>query len=163
MIFCHLANTHLRDYYRLYAEPFVERGIAAFIYDKRGWGGSTGTQLFSQIFTLTDDATAVFRFMQKHSAVKEDQVGLWGMSNGAWVAPLAAERVGYAAFVIGAACAGVSPARQEQLRRSNVARALGASPRAVDLVSRLWHSLYKFYVEGDWNDDVKSPPASLHR
>lgn len=156
VILCHLADTHRRDYYRLYADQFVQNGIAAFIYDKRGSGESTGTTLFSEVFQLTDDATAVYRFIQKHPAIKSDQVGLWGISNGAWVAPLTAERVGDAAFVVAASCSGVSPARQEQLRRANVARDLGASPRAVALISRFWQSFFQFSTGGEWNDELES-------
>lgn len=156
VILCHLADTHRRDYYRLYADHFVQNGIAAFIYDKRGSGESTGTTLFSEVFELTDDATAVYHFLQKYASIKPDQIGLWGISNGAWVAPLTAERVGDAAFVIAASCSGVPPARQEQLRRANVARDLGASPRAVDLISRFWHSYFQFSTGGEWTDELES-------
>ncbi len=156
VVVCHLANTHQRDYYRLYAAPFVQRGIAAFIYDKRGSGESTGTPLFSEIFQLADDATAIVRALQRHPALRADAIGLWGMSNGAWVAPLAASRVGNAAFVIGASVAGVSPARQEQFRRANVARTLGASPRAVALIERLWEQLFQFMADGQWHDELET-------
>lgn len=156
VILCHLANTHQRDYYRLYADWFVRNGIAAFIYDKRGNAESTGTRLFSEVFPLADDATAIYRYMQKHPSINPDRIGLWGISNGAWVAPLAAERAGDAAFVIAAACSGVSPARQEQLRRANVARDLGASPRAVDLLLRFWHAMFRFNTGGEWNAELES-------
>jgi pimeloyl-ACP methyl ester carboxylesterase len=156
VILCHLANTHQRDYYRLFAAPFVQRGIAACIYDKRGWGDSTGTRLFSQIFQLTDDASAIFRYLQHHPALRSEALGLWGISNGAWVAPLTAARVGNAAFVIGASVAGVSPARQEQFRRANVARALGASPRAVALIEQLWGQLFQFAIDGQWTDELEA-------
>jgi len=156
VVLCHLANTHQRDYYRLHAAPFVQRGMAAFIYDKRGWGESTGTPLFSEIFELADDATAVVGALQGHPALRAGAIGLWGMSNGAWVAPLTAERVGNAAFVIGASVAGVSPARQEQFRRANVARALGASPRAVALIERLWEQFFQFAVDGQWNTRLEA-------
>jgi uncharacterized protein len=156
VVLCHLANTHQRDYYRLYAAPFVQHGIAAFIYDKRGSGESTGTPLFSEIFELADDATAVVRALQGHPALRAGAIGLWGMSNGAWVAPLAADRVGNAAFVIGASVAGVSPARQEQFRRANVAHALGASPGAVALIERLWEQFFRFAIDGQWNDQLEA-------
>ena len=156
VILCHLADTHERDYYRLFAEPFVERGIAAFIYDKRGSGESTGEALFSQIYPLADDATAAFQFLQQHPAILSDRIGMWGISNGAWVAVLTASRVGDTAFVIGVSGSGVSPARQEQLRRTNVARSLGASPRAVGLIERFWEVLFKFYVDGRWSEELGS-------
>jgi len=162
VIFCHLADTHTRDYYRLFAEPFVERGIAAFVYDKRGRGESTGPQLFSEFFSLADDASAVFDFMQQHPSVRADRVGLWGISNGAWVAALAASRVEGAALVVEVSASGVSPARQEQVRRKNVAKSLGASPRVANLIERFWMEFFKFYIDGEWNDELESLLLELY-
>jgi hypothetical protein len=156
VILCHHASVQHRDYYRLFAEPFVEQGIAAFIYDKRGWGDSTGAQLTSEISELANDAVAAFRFIQEHFAIQADSVGIWGISNGAWVGPLAASRVDDAAFMIGASPAGVTPARQEQVRRANVARELGASPRAVAIINQLWEILFKFMADGEWNAELGS-------
>ncbi|MCW5851309.1 MAG: alpha/beta fold hydrolase [Anaerolineae bacterium] len=156
VIFCHHASVHQRDYYRLFADAFVRRGIAAFIYDKRGRGESTGEPLFSEIFQLADDAEAVFRFVQAQPTIRSDRVGFWGISNGAWVAPLAASRVGQASFVIGASVAGVTPARQEQIRRVNVARDLGASPRALTLLDRFWPRMFQFYIDGSWDDNLET-------
>jgi pimeloyl-ACP methyl ester carboxylesterase len=155
VMLCHHADTHQRDYYRLFAQYFVQQGIAAFIYDKRGWGESSGTALFSQIAQLADDAVALYRALQRHPAVRTEAIGIWGISNGAWVAALTAAQVGQAAFVIGASLAGVTPARQEQIRRVNVVRELGASPRAADLINALWQRLFRFYVDGQWNDELE--------
>jgi alpha-beta hydrolase superfamily lysophospholipase len=155
VMLCHHANTHQRDYYRLFAEPLVAQGIAAFIYDKRGSGESTGTALFSEIGALADDATVVFRFLQQHPALRGERIGIWGISNGAGVGALAAERTG-AALVIGAAVAGVPPWRLEQIRRAHVAAALGASPRAVALITRLWGALFPFMIDGQWTAEVET-------
>ena len=134
---------------------FVQRGIGAFIYDKRGSGDSTGTPLSDEIYQLADDACAVFQFLQSHPAIQADAVGIWGISNGGWVAPLAALRVGTAAFVIGASVAGVTPARQEQFRRANVGRELGASPRGLTRIERLWELLFQLFVNGHWNEELE--------
>ncbi len=156
VVLCHHADTPVRDYYRLFAEPFVAQGIAAFIYDKRGSGESTGTPLWSEIAALTADAEAVFRAVQAHPGIRAEAVGLWGISNGAWVAPRVAAAVGDAAFVIGASVAGVTPARQEQVRRGNVVRELGASARAAALVDRLWSHLFAFTTGGAWTPELEA-------
>ena len=156
VMLCHHADTHLRDYYRIFAAPFVRHGIAVLIYDKRGWGGSTGDSLFSQIHALSEDAGAVFRFLQSHPAIQPARIGFWGISNGAWVAPLAASHLPETAFVISMSAAGVTPARQEQFRRANVAGELGASPRAIALIEGLWELLFQFYIDGQWNTEVEA-------
>jgi hypothetical protein len=149
VLFCHYADTHFRDYYRLFAEYFLRQGIATLIYDKRGWGDSTGESLFSSIFPLADDAVAVYQFLESHPAIQSNGIGFWGASNGAWVAPLAASRVNHPAFVIAVSSAGVTPAYQEQVRRVNIVRALGASPEAVTLLDRMWHLLMDFLCHRD--------------
>ena len=165
VVFCHHADTPGRDYYRLFAAPFAERGLAAFIYDKRGWGGSTGQRLGSQVYDLADDAEAVCRALAQHPAVRPEALGLWGISNGAWVAAEVAARLAAAgqppAFVIAASLAGVTPARQEQVRRLNVARGLGASDRALALLDRFWDRFFRFAIEGGWNAELEALVAAV--
>jgi uncharacterized protein len=161
VMLCHHANTHLRDYYRLFAEPFVEAGIASFIYDKRGRGQSGGQPLFSEITQLADDATTIFRFLQGHPQVDPSSLGIWGISNGAWVAVLAGSRVA-PAFVISASPACVTPARQEQIRRTNVIRQLGASERAVRLIDQFWGLMFEFVVSGRWSEVLESTLKAVY-
>ncbi len=154
VLFCHYADTHFRDYYRLFADYFLQQGIAILIYDKRGWGDSTGESLFSSIFPLTDDAVAVYEYLQRHPMIQSDKIGFWGASNGAWVAPLAASRVEHPAFVMAVSSAGVTPAYQEQVRRVNIVREQGASPTAVALLEQMWQLLFDFRVNGTWTDET---------
>lgn len=154
VLFCHYADTHFRDYYRLFADYFLQQGIATLIYDKRGWGDSTGESLFSSIFPLADDAVAVYEYLHHHPLIQSDKIGFWGASNGAWVAPLAASRVNHPAFVIAVSSAGVTPAYQEQIRRVNIVREQGASEEAVALLERMWQLLMDFYVTGRWIEET---------
>ena len=64
-------------------------GIAAFVYDKRGTGGSNGrfTVDFSE---LADDAIAAVA--QARKLLPNVPIGLMGESQGGWIAPLAAVR-----------------------------------------------------------------------
>ncbi|MGO4222319.1 alpha/beta hydrolase family protein [Lysobacter sp. TAF61] len=66
-------------------------GVAAFVYDKRGTGGSQGkyTQDFS---VLANDAVAAVREARRLAGTRAGRVGFRGGSQGGWVAPLAATR-----------------------------------------------------------------------
>src|SRR5947207_1329054 len=65
--------------------------IGAFVYDKRGTGGSEGT--YTQDFeTLADDAVAAMREAKRIAARRCARIGYQGGSQGGWVAPLAATR-----------------------------------------------------------------------
>jgi pimeloyl-ACP methyl ester carboxylesterase len=73
-------------------------------------------------------------------ALGADRVGLWGFSQGAWVAPLAARRSQGVAFLVLVASTGVSPREQmlygtaEQIRRAGFGNEVVA--RASDLRRR---------------------------
>ncbi len=64
-------------------------GVGAFVYDKRGTGGSGGkyTQDFS---LLANDAVGAMRAARRLAGARVGRIGYWGGSEGGWVAPLAA-------------------------------------------------------------------------
>ena len=65
--------------------------VGAFVYDKRGTGGSAGK--YTQDFdTLADDAVAAMREAKRIAGTRCDRIGYQGGSQGGWVAPLAATR-----------------------------------------------------------------------
>ena len=65
--------------------------VGAFVYDKRGTGGSEGK--YTQDFdTLADDAVAAMREAKRIAGTRCARIGYQGGSQGGWVAPLAATR-----------------------------------------------------------------------
>jgi pimeloyl-ACP methyl ester carboxylesterase len=65
--------------------------VAAFVYDKRGTGGSDGK--YTQDFdTLADDAVAAMREARRIAGTRCAKIGYQGGSQGGWVAPIAATR-----------------------------------------------------------------------
>jgi pimeloyl-ACP methyl ester carboxylesterase len=160
VLLCHLANVHERDYYRIYAQHFLRQGIAALIYDKRGHGSSTGEPLGSQIFDLIDDAAAAFRFLQGHAEIDAERIGLWGMSNGGWVDLGVAARHPDVAFVLNLSASGVPPSRQEQIRRVNVSRLLGAQAEQLRFLETFWERAFAWLVQHQWTAELE---RDLHR
>jgi len=70
---------------------FVANGFAVLVYDKRGSGRSEGAFTFD-FERLADDAGAAAEFLANLEEIDGRRVGAAGYSQGAWVAPLAAER-----------------------------------------------------------------------
>jgi pimeloyl-ACP methyl ester carboxylesterase len=68
---------------------FPAAGIGAFVYDKRGTGGSTGTYTHDYL-QLAADAAAAVREARRLAGPRAARVGLHGGSQGGWVAPRAA-------------------------------------------------------------------------
>jgi uncharacterized protein len=116
-------------------------GIGVATFDRRGEGDSGGDGSRGRFRVQAEDALAVA------DAVEAERVGLWGFSQGAWVAPLAATMSDRVAFLVLVASTGVSPAEQmayataEQLRQAGydeavVVRALELRRRFEERVRR---------------------------
>lgn len=151
VVLVHGAGPEVRQDHLNFASYFLQQGMAVFTYDKRGWGASSGEELWSEVYDLADDAELVLGRLKEHPAL--NAVGLCGFSNGGWVAPLAATRQPGAAFVIAISGSGVSPACQEQIRRCNVAReVLGASAAQVQQIHHLWEHTFPFLATGEWTE-----------
>jgi alpha-beta hydrolase superfamily lysophospholipase len=82
------------------AEHLTRRGIAVLRYDSRGVGGSSGAPYQFTLQDVAEDALAAIRYLKTRNEINPAQIGLFGQSQGAVVAPLAAPRSEDAAFII---------------------------------------------------------------
>lgn len=127
-------------YFLALAELFDRTGFATLTWDKPGCGDSTGNWLEQDFSDRADEAIAAVNFLRERPDMKQDCIGLWGISQGGWVSPLAASRSSDIAFVIAVSGPGISPADQELFRVEHELRAEGFSPedieRAVDFYSK---------------------------
>jgi pimeloyl-ACP methyl ester carboxylesterase len=133
----HGAGEGTRDWYlyRHLHDVLPPAGIGVVTFDRRGEGESGGNPSRGAFAVQAEDALAFA------SAIEVDRVGLWGISQGAWVAPIAATRSNRVAFLVLLASTGVTPAVQmryavaEQIRRGGfgpeaAARAVGLREQA---------------------------------
>jgi len=115
LVFVHGGGPQLRDIMWGLGYLYAARGFAVLSYDKRGVGKSTGNWGEASFEDLADDAVAGARFLQARNEIAANQIGFWGLSQGGWIAPLAASRFPDAAFAIALSGGGLSPAEQELL------------------------------------------------
>lgn len=160
IIIVHGSDTHDCDFYEWRAQPYLEAGCAAFVYDKRGWFESTGNALTSQILELADDVVKAYAYLQERDDISA--VGLFGFSNGGWTAPLAATRVKNPAFLVVMSGAGYSAARQEHIRRTNVVIELGANEAGAAFVSKFWETVYQFGADGQWSPELEATITEMN-
>ena len=72
-----------------------------------------------------EDALLVVDDLARNAAIDPARIGLWGYSQGAWVAPLAASQSPKIAFLVLLASTGVSPSRQMLYGTAKQARLAG--------------------------------------
>ena len=110
---------------------FALHGIAVLSYDKRGAGGSTGDLEQATFDDLAADAAAGVSFLRGRGEIKPRQVGLWGISQGGWIAPLVATRMPDLAFIILHAGPAVTPRIQARMELENTFPRHGYSPDEI--------------------------------
>jgi uncharacterized protein len=128
------------------ARWFAEQGVAALTYDKRGVGGSTGDFRTVPFMDLHLDGLAGVAFLKRRRDIDASRVGVWGLSQGGWLGPLAASRSNDVAFVIAVSGPGVSPGEQMVFYYANQLRAQGvpeADVQAMTMLRRhVWQSVH---------------------
>lgn len=137
IVFVHGDGPDTRDGYEFLADLFARRGLAALIYDKRGTGRSTGDWRTARFSDLAGDATAAVALLRSRSDVDHSRIGVWGGSQGAWIALLAAVRSAPTAFVIVKSGAATSPARLAAAKSIGRVKEAGFSEDVVARVERL--------------------------
>jgi pimeloyl-ACP methyl ester carboxylesterase len=100
-------------YFDAYRSSLAGHGVAGLSYDKRGVGESTGDYLAGTLDDLATDALAAVGHLAQRLGPRVP-VGLFGHSEGGWVAIRAAARSDDVAFVVTNSCPGMSPGEQDR-------------------------------------------------
>lgn len=145
-------QTRYNEHGMFTALTFAASGIAGLAYDKRGFGGSGGEQLVAFARTAADLAAGVDA-MRLRFDVNPRQVGVFGLSQGGWIAPLAQTMTDGIRYLILVGAAGSTPARQEIQRAVNVLRAEEYPDSDVRAIRELQQTAFHYAATGEgWND-----------
>jgi pimeloyl-ACP methyl ester carboxylesterase len=105
------ADRDNNGYFPPIREHFIRHGLAVLGYDKPGVGGSSGDWRRETLHDLAEHAVTAVRFLRSREGIAADLVGLWGHSEGGWVA-LAAAAAGDLPFVVAQSAPGITPMEQ---------------------------------------------------
>jgi dienelactone hydrolase len=135
---------------------FAEQGIAALTYDKRGVGESTGDFKTVPFQTLVDDGLAAIAFLKARADIESNRIGVWGLSQGGWLGPLAASRSKDVAFVIAVSGPGVSPGEQMIFYYGTQLRDQGVPAQQVAEASDLRRKVWRYLSTGEGYDEAST-------
>ena len=82
------------------SDHLTRSGYAVLRYDDRGVAQSSGEYSTATAKDFAADAAAAFSWLQRHPHIAPSRIGFLGHSEGGYIAPLAADMVGDAAFMI---------------------------------------------------------------
>ncbi len=142
VVLFHGSGAQPRDLFM--ARWFAEQGIAALTYDKRGVGESTGDFRAVPFMELCDDGLAAIDYLKSRKEIDAKRIGVWGLSQGGWLGPLAASRSTDVSFVIAVSGPGVSPGEQMIVYYANELRAQGVPESDVREASVLRRDIWRY-------------------
>lgn len=120
-----------------FAHALAMSGIAVPFPDKRGSGGSSGDWQTVGFDALARDAVVAAGELARRTFLSADSVGWVGLSQGGWIAPLAARVSGNGAFVVSVSSAAVPVFDQLEHEVTNSLRADGLDAEGLAAAAEL--------------------------
>ena len=146
VVLFHGSGPQARDLFT--ARWFASEGIAALAYDKRGVGESSGDFRKVPFMELCDDGLGAIKYLKSRKEVDAKRIGVWGLSQGGWLGPLAASRSSYVAFVVAVSGPGVSPGEQMIVYYANELREQGVEQSDVREASTVRRDIWNYMSTG---------------
>jgi uncharacterized protein len=100
LVWVHGSGPETRDRASSNYGRLLDPRYAIFAFDKRGVGASEGNCCPLDFDLLADDVVAAVDAVRERDEVDDDAVGLMGLSQGGWIAPLAADSSDAVAFAV---------------------------------------------------------------
>jgi pimeloyl-ACP methyl ester carboxylesterase len=128
------------------AQAMNEIGVAVYIYDRRGEDIAWEERIHPGYMALGRDGLAAVRMLRARDDVDEAHIGLWGFSQGGWVAPAAfVQSLDEIAFMLLISSSGVGPTQQMVYAVPQVLRAVGYDEAVAEAGARLREKVGAYY------------------
>src|SRR5579872_5664644 len=105
---------------------------------------------------LCDDGLAAIEYLKTRKEVDAKRIGVWGLSQGGWLGPLAASRSKDIAFVIAVSGPGVTPGEQMIYYYRRQLLAGGFSETDAADASSLRREVWHYLATGDGRQEAKA-------
>lgn len=150
---------------RSLAMQLAQEGYVVLIYDKRGVGESQGVYTETPNLALpAADLVQAVQYLRKRSEVDANRIGVYGHSQGAWVAPHAASVEPEIDFVMVTCGGGMLFSEQNLYAYGNDLKAKGFTDIQVDSAKNYGATLFEYLASGAGYDEqlVKHKEAKKH-
>jgi predicted acyl esterase len=155
IVFLHGSGEEERGGFRHYATLFARHGVAALAYDKRGAGESSGGTWDTTYDGYARDAEAALRWLASRDDIDPARLGVLGLSEGGWVAPLVAGvYFPQLSFVIVTSATPLSPAAQVVYETGAEVRAAGFGTAEVSAAVDLQRRVMEYQRRGEGHDEL---------
>ncbi len=148
IVVLHSASAGKQDHplYLHLAQAMNEIGVAVYIYDRWGEDIPPKERVHPGYMALGRDGLAAVRILKKRDDVDTTNIGLWGVSQGGWIAPAAfGQSPDEIAFMILVSSSGVGPAEQMVHAVPQVLCALGYGEAVAEAGAHLRQKVDEYY------------------
>ena len=138
-VIIHGSGTSRRDskWYLTVARHLQDNGIAVLLPDKRGSEESEGDWRGASFDDLAGDTLSAISYIKNQDRFEYSTIGVVGMSQGGWIAPLVATKSDDVSFVVSMSGAGVTSDEQLLFEEINSITAMGTYPFIARLIAPL--------------------------
>lgn len=147
LIVMHSASGGRRDYpfYDHLVTELPPAGFAVFVFDRRGSGESGGDFETADFEALAADGVAAAEMLAGRPDIDPYRIGVYGVSQGAWLAPIVAARRPATACIVVVSGSGISPAQQMDYTAERALRDAGFGDAAVSRALALRGRVNDYY------------------
>lgn len=137
VVVIHGSGTSRRDsgWYLTLAKYLQDNGLVVLLPDKRGSEKSGGNWRTASFHDLATDTLAAIAYMKSQDHVEITNIGIIGMSQGGWIAPIVASETDMIDFVVSVVGAAVTPVEQLGYEENHNLRQMGFLPGISNLIT----------------------------
>ncbi|NNF00434.1 MAG: alpha/beta fold hydrolase [Pyrinomonadaceae bacterium] len=157
LVVYHAASGGTRNFqfYEHFKKEIPSKGFAVLLFDRRGSGESNGDFDSADFTDLASDGIAGVKLLKSRKEIDPRRIGVWGVSQGGWIAPLAATMSGDISFVIIVSGPGVSPAEQMSFAARYSIQEAGYSKEQIEEGVNLRRLLDSYYRGQESEENVR--------
>ena len=145
----HGSGTSRRDngWYLTLTKHLQDNGIAVLLPDKRGSEKSEGNWRTSSFQDLATDTLAAIEHLREQQSVPISSIGVIGMSQGGWIAPLVASQDHGLAFLVSMVGSAVTPREQLLYEENYNLRQVGFLPVISNVLAYAGYANVRYIVQ----------------
>jgi len=157
----HGSGTSRRDsgWYLTLADYLQRNGIAVLLPDKRGSEKSEGEWRTADFHDLATDTMAAIEFLRNQQIVAVSGIGVIGMSQGGWIAPIVASESDNLAFIVNMVGSAVTPIEQLSYEENHNLRQMGFLPGFSNIITMMSTAYIRNVAQADfWSGIAEFDP-----
>ena len=157
VVVIHGSGTSRRNsrWYLTLTQYLQESGVAVLLPDKRGSEKSQGDWRSASFEDLATDTLAAIQYLKDQDTIAISELGVVGMSQGGWIAPIVANQSPDIAFLVNFVGATVTPQEQLLYEENHNLRQMGFLPGISNLVAFISTAYLKNFGQKEFWDEIE--------